>query len=147
MSDQLPDRAWLSPLLGEIAEVAGERAALILGRDKACQRVRIPYILPGSHWLIDLVGDEAAQAIVVRFGGSRLDIPPALVGQKRRRRRVITEMTNNGMSTSQIARALGVARSTVAEHRRRLPKAASPQGDLFPDEEAVAPNSAPNNKA
>ena len=36
------DRAFFSPLLNRIADVAGERAALILGREKACQTVYFP---------------------------------------------------------------------------------------------------------
>lgn len=135
MSDQLPERAWFSPLLNEIADVAGERAALLIGRDKACQRVYIPKTLAPDHWLIGLVGDEAALKIAARFGPAHLDIPPALGGQMRRRRRAITEMTRNGMSINQITRALGVARSTVTDQRRKLGRKDDRQPDLFGSED------------
>ena len=140
MSEQIPDRAWFSPLLNEIADVAGVRAALLIGRDKACQRVYIPTPpLAAGHWLIQLVGDEAAALICRRWGGNRLDIPPALGGQMRRRRRAITEMTKNGMSINDISRALGVARSTVTDQRRKIEKPRV--DDLLREEDG--PNSDP----
>jgi DNA-binding NarL/FixJ family response regulator len=135
MSDHLPDRSWLSPLLNEIAEVAGERAAIILAREKACQRIYIPKTLPGDHWLIKLVGDEAAYKIAKRFAG-HLDIAPALGGQKRRRRMAIAEMTENGWSIRKISKSIGISRSTVTDTRRKIAKPAkSPkQRDLFDKE-------------
>ncbi|PZO81622.1 MAG: hypothetical protein DI629_03535 [Mesorhizobium amorphae] len=114
------DQAWLSPLLNRIAEVAGIRAALLLGREKGCQTVYIPRRFPARHWLPQLVGMDAAQALASEFGGSKIDIPPALVGEKRRRWRAIAEMTGNGLSINRITKSLGVARSTVKNHRRRM---------------------------
>ncbi len=115
-----PDRAWLSPLLNRIAAVAGERAALILGAEKACERIYIPERLEPDHWLIALVGAEPAAAIAAEFGGQKLDIPPALAGQKRQRQRAIAKMTERGRSINAIAKTLGIARSTVKDHRKRL---------------------------
>lgn len=134
MTEQVPDRAWFSPLLNEIADLAGVRAALLIGREKACQRVYIPKppIAP-DHWLIALVGDEAAIRIGNRWGGHNLDIPPALGGQMRRRRRAITEMTKNGMSINRIARSLGVCRATVTNQRRTMDRPVA-DGDLFPED-------------
>ena len=120
MSEQLPERAWFSPLLNQIAEIAGDRAALLIGREKACQRVYIPKTITAGHWLIDLVGDEAAHKLAAALGPNHLDIPPALGGQMRRRRRAITEMTSNGWSINRISKALGIARSTVTDQRRKI---------------------------
>lgn len=114
------DRPWLSPMLNRIADVAGERAALILGRDRACQTVFIPKRFRADHWLPGLIGDEAARKMIARFGGNEIDIPPALAGQMRRRRIAIAEMTRNGYSINRTTRMLGVSRSTVKNHRRRL---------------------------
>ncbi|MCQ4630919.1 hypothetical protein GB927_012775 [Shinella sp. CPCC 100929] len=134
MSEQLPERAWFSPLLNEIADVAGDRAALLLGREKACCRIFIPKNLKPGHWLVELVGDEAAGKLVKRYADSYLDIPPALGGQMRRRRRAITDMTMQGWSIARITRALGVARSTVTDQRRKIGRPA-PQDDLFSNSE------------
>ncbi len=114
------DRAWLSPLLNRIADTAGLRAALILGNEKGCQTIYIPRRFGPRHWLPRLVGMEAALKLAGDFGGSKMDIPPALVGEKRRRQRAIAEMTKNGLSLNRTAASLGIARSTVNDHRRRL---------------------------
>jgi len=135
LNEQVPDRAWFSPLLNQIADVAGVRAALLIGRDKSCQRIYIPKPpVAHDHWLVQLVGDEAANKIAKRWGGHGLDIPPALGGQMRRRRRAIAEMTTNGMSINRISRALGVARSTVTDQRRKMDRPPA-TGDLFPSDE------------
>ncbi len=123
-----PDQAWLSPLLNRIAAVAGIRAALILGREKGCQTIYVPRRIPAGHWLERLVGTEAAESLAAEFGGSKIDIPPALTGEKRRRWRAIAEMNRNGYSVNRITKALGVARSTVKDHRRRLRDTGNDEG-------------------
>ena len=131
MTDQLPERAWFSPLLNEIADVAGDRAALLIGREKACQRIRIPKSVRPGHWLPELVGEEAAAKIVKRYGDSHLDIPPALSGQMRRRRRDITEITLQVWPISRITKTLGIARSTVTDQRRKIARPSNQPPDLF----------------
>lgn len=114
------DRAWFSPILNRIAAVAGVRAALMLGQEKGCKKIYIPKAAASGHWLPALVGTDAADAIMKEFGGSWIEIPPALVGQTRRRRLAIAEMNAKGYSLNKISSAAGVARSTVKRHRRRL---------------------------
>lgn len=120
----------MTPLLNRIADVAGERAALILGRERACEKVYIPDTVTPDHWLAGLVGLEAAVAIAASFGGQKLEIPPAIGGDKRRRAATIAEMIDKGYSTNQIARTLGVAHTTVKRHRRYQPRD-DDQGSLF----------------
>jgi hypothetical protein len=117
---QDPDRAWFSPLLNRIADVAGVRAAMLLGREKACQMVYIPRQPGPKSWLVKLIGAESAAKLASEFGGSQVLIPPALVGEKRRRGAAIAELTDKGYSINETARATGVARSTIIEHRARL---------------------------
>jgi len=133
MDDTAETRLWFTPLLNDIAAVAGVRAALMIGRDKACQRVYIPGDLKPGHWLPLLVGDEAALRIVKEFGGRFLDIPPALGGQMMRRRRAIIQMSSQGYSINHIARTLGIARSTVTDTRRIAGIKGGAQPDLFGD--------------
>ncbi|TWC85637.1 regulatory LuxR family protein [Rhizobium sp. SJZ105] len=127
MSD-LPDRAYMTPLLNRIADVAGERAALILGREKACERIYIPNVVTADHWLSVLVGIEPAQAICDAFGGDKLEIPPAMAGDKRRRAATIAQMIEKGYSNNAIARALGITHKTVQRHRGKTDDG---QGSLF----------------
>ncbi|MBZ9678917.1 helix-turn-helix domain-containing protein [Mesorhizobium sp. ES1-1] len=131
MSDQDPDRAWFSPLLNKIAEVAGDRAALILGREKACETIYIPRHVGPTHWLSRLIGHDAASALAGEFGPTKMEIPPALSGQQRKRRAAIAQMTDKGYSINKITRALGVSRSTVLVHRRRMRRDDDDQGSLF----------------
>ncbi|MEH3091996.1 MAG: helix-turn-helix domain-containing protein [Agrobacterium cavarae] len=126
----LPDRAYMTPLLNRIADVAGESAAMILGREKAGQQIYIPKTLPADHWLIGLVGVEPATAIAKAFGTQRIDVPPALGGDKRRRAVAIAELLDKGYSINQIVRLTGFSRSTVKEHIRRRPRD-DRQGSLF----------------
>lgn len=135
MSENLDaDRAWLSPLLNRIAAAAGVRAALLLGSEKACQSVYIPRLFGHKHWLPQLIGMDAARKLASEFGGSKLVIPPVLMGEKRRRQRAIAEMTRAGYSINTTAASLGVAQSTVSDHRRRLqvdPTEEKDQGKLI----------------
>jgi hypothetical protein len=116
---QDPDRAWFSPQLNRIAEVAGDRAALVLGREKACQLIYIPRKPRAGGWLAKLIGMDAATKLAADFGGSQILIPPALIGEKRKRGAAIAQLTDKGYSINQTAQATGVARSTVIEHRAR----------------------------
>ncbi|MBX8802516.1 response regulator transcription factor [Ochrobactrum sp. MR28] len=120
MTDTLSERPWFSPVLNKIADVAGDRAALLLGREKACQIIYIPKSYNPDHWLTKLIGEEPARKLVHRYGGNEIEIPPALAGQMRRRRLAIAELTEKGYSINKTTRMLGVARSTVKNHRRRM---------------------------
>lgn len=139
MVDRSADRAWLTPLLNRIAEAGGERAALILGREKAGQEIYIPARISESHWLAELVGLEAARAIAEVYGGQNIVLPPALGGAKRRRAALLAEMIRRGYSVNQITRETGLARSTVYEHRSKAGDdtqtgngdGSDPQGRLF----------------
>ncbi|OCJ63996.1 hypothetical protein A6U96_09335 [Agrobacterium tumefaciens] len=130
MSD-LPDRAYMTPLLNRIADVAGERAALILGREKAGEQIYVPERMTAEHWLADLVGYESAVAIAEAWGSQHIVVPAALGGQKRRRAATIAEMIFKGYSNNEIVRATGVSFSTVTKHRAKLSYRDDTQGELF----------------
>lgn len=138
MSDTpTPDRAWMTPLLNRIANAAGERAALILGREKAGQEFYIPKAVEPDHWLAQLVGLREARAIAAIFGDRNMVLPPGLGGAKRKRASILAEMIDKGYTVNQITAATGVARSTVYDHRRgkdhprRKPAKDDPQGTLL----------------
>lgn len=122
----------MTPLLNRIADVAGERAALILGREKACEKIYIPATVTEDHWLPKLIGLEPALALCKSYGGEKIEIPPAMAGDKRRRAQLIAEMIDKGYSTNAIARQLGVTHKTVQLHRRKVDDG---QGNLFAEQE------------
>lgn len=116
------DRVWLTPLLNRIADVAGEEAAIALGRARPGERVYIPEQVAADHWLVQAVGLEAAEKIAEAFGSQKLVIPQAIAGGRRQRADAIAEMISRGYSTNAIIRSLGVSKTTVEEHRRRRPR-------------------------
>lgn len=124
-----PDRAWFTPLLNRIADVAGERAALILGREKAGQQVYIPERITADHWLAELVGRDAAQAIAEKWGSQHIVIPAALGGDRYRRTAAIASLIEKGYSNNDIVRLTGVSLRTVTYHRSRSTD--DRQGELF----------------
>ncbi len=126
----LTDRAYMTPLLNRIADAVGEPAAVILGREKAGERISIPNTMLPGHWLAQLIGIEAAKAMSEKFGSQKLDIPPALGGDKRRRAVTIAQMIDKGYSINTIVRMTGVSRSTVKEHLKKRPRDDG-QGSLF----------------
>lgn len=119
--DNQNDRVWLTPLLNRIANVAGENAAIALGRARAGERIYIPERMTADHWLAELVGLEAASKISAAFGSQKMEIPQSVAGDKRRRAAAIADLIDRGYSTNAIARTLGISQNTVAEHRRKRP--------------------------
>lgn len=129
-SDNNDDRRWMTPLLNRIADVAGLDAALALGRARPGERVYIPERVDADHWLVKIVGLEAAEKIATAFGSTKIEIPQAVAGDKRRRAAAIADLIARGYSTNEIVRRLGISRNTVAEHRRKRP-VEDPQLNLF----------------
>lgn len=126
----LPDRAYMTPLLNRIADVAGERAAIIIGREKAGQQIYIPETATPDHWLSELVGLDAAHALACKWGSKHIVIPPALAGEKIRRARTIADLLDKGYSINEIVRRTGVSFNTVRNHaKKRRPN--DRQGELF----------------
>jgi DNA-binding NarL/FixJ family response regulator len=130
--EPLPDRAWFTPLLNRIADAAGDRAALILGREQAGRQIYVPGTMTPDHWLAELLGLEAASALTDRFGSQYILIPPALAGDKRKRASLIAQLADKGYSISKIVQMTGLSRSTVADHmQRHRASVEDPQGKLF----------------
>jgi hypothetical protein len=129
-------RPYLPSTLMEIAEIAGLDAALKVGTIYSSKRLYVPRRIGARHELAELVGLDAARKMVARYGGDTLVIPPALAGQARTRREAIHRMTGEASQT-EIAHALGIARSTVqrqqakARGKAQARRGGKGQGDLF----------------
>jgi hypothetical protein len=69
----------LPGILAEIADIAGEDAALAVAAARGGTQVYIPPSPDRDHWLSRLVGQQAARAIADRLtcgvGGMRVDLP------------------------------------------------------------------------
>lgn len=126
------DRAYMTPLLNRIADVAGVRAAMTLGRERAGQQIYIPEKAAPDHWLSELVGLDAAQAIAAKWGSKHMVIPAALAGEKIRRAATIAELLDKDYSINDIVRKTGVSFNTVRNHAKKKKKRLDDrQGELF----------------
>ena len=127
---ELPDRAYMTPLLNRIADVAGVSAAVALGRERAGQQIYIPEKATPDHWLSELVGLDAAQAIVSKWGSKHIVIPAALAGAKIRRASAIAALLDKDYSINEIVRITGVSFTTVRNHKKKR-RPDDRQGELF----------------
>ena len=115
---------YLPGVLAEIAEIAGLPAALAIAEKFGGSRLTIPKAVPADHQLSRLVGHEAAQKICAHFragsrGGDRFDIPLGPKGFYMRARATALALLAEGVPTYEIARRIGVDRSTVRRLKAR----------------------------
>jgi hypothetical protein len=128
----------LPGILGEIAEIAGEAAAMRVAQEKGGTRAYIPAPdnLPPTHWLVQAAGAEGARAIAARFGGGPVPVPLGPTGSRGRTWTTIRRALDEGASAAEAARLAGVDEKTVRRHRTRKTAGLgrvrdSRQGDLF----------------
>lgn len=131
---------YLPGILGEIAAVAGEDAAIAIADRRGGTRVLIPRRAPDGHWLVEAVGRQKADAIGRHFSVEDADgkpigtfevyLPLGPHGALRRARRRLADELRAGTSGREAARRAGLTERTAWRIKRRL--GADPdQGDLF----------------
>ena len=110
----------LPGVLREIAEVAGEDAALAIASARGGTQIYIPPIPDADHWLSRLIGIENARAVADRLtcgvGSMRVDLPLGPVGHAAKMRARVDAMIREGRSERDIAIA---TRYTIRAIRRR----------------------------
>ncbi len=91
-------------------------------------RVSLPGRMTADHWLVSLVGFEAAKAIVeeMNFGGcgGLVELPIAENSSAEKNRREVYRRLRLGQSIDRIAREVGIHRRTVFRHRAALKRLA-----------------------
>jgi DNA-binding NarL/FixJ family response regulator len=132
----------LPGVLAEIAEVAGEAAAVQICARAGGTRVYIPATCSDDHWLVECVGREKADRICAHLAGGersgqRYEIPLAERGAYRALRmavaRQVHELDAAAKSSRDIAREAGISQRTVHRHRaaHRGDNKDKRQGSLF----------------
>lgn len=125
-----PLRTGLPGILAEIAEIAGEDAALAVAAARGGTQIYIPPAPDRDHWLSRLVGQQAAKAIAERLtcgvGGMRIDLPLGPKGHAARVRAKVDRMIDERRSERDIALATGYSIRGV---RRRKAMKADPRDD------------------
>ena len=130
----------LPGLLGEIEAVAGREAALQVAKAVGGTRASFPFEISKNHWLAQLVGLDAAEAICRHFrtigaGGERYGARHVFVPRgpyryhAQGRERIVQELIL-GASPRAAARAAGMSERTAfrikAEMRKKKKKGKRP---------------------
>jgi hypothetical protein len=126
-------------ILDEIAEVIGEEAMRAFWRYSSGNRVYFPGRVRLNHWLVQVVGLEAAGKLCAHFsvgttftrsgkvfhyrGGIDIDMPVFREEATEQERRVAAGI---GLSVNEAARSLGVTYRTIYRRRAALRKTLSP---------------------
>lgn len=118
----------LPPLLAEIAEVAGEEAALALAQACGGTRVYIPAAPAPDHWISKLIGHEAALSVCDRLTAGlgiqrRVDMPLGPTGNNATFRSMqahADRMIVAGRSERDIARNTGYTTRQVRRRRAKI---------------------------
>jgi hypothetical protein len=126
----------LPGILQEIADAAGDAAALVIASRAGGTRVYIPAKVTDAHWLVECVGREAAEKLCNHFmvdgRGQRIEIPLHVGGSYRQLQRAIAKRIHemdagDEASSSKIARVAGVTQRTVHRHRARHTGSKAPE--------------------
>jgi hypothetical protein len=119
MTEALPN------VLQEIAGLVGVAGAIAIAERRGGTRVYFPTTTGGSdtHWLVECVGQEGADRLCSHFAvdgrGQRVEIPLCSGGTFRRLARAIHQLDQDGASSAEIVRQVGVTQRTVHRHRAR----------------------------
>jgi hypothetical protein len=110
----------LPGVLAQIADVAGEPAALAIAQAVGGTQVYIPPAPGPDHWLTLLIGADGARAVADKLtcgvGGLRVDLPVGPAGNTVALRARLDVLIGEGRSERDIALA---TRYTIRHIRRR----------------------------
>lgn len=107
-------------MLRQVAEIAGERAALALAAEWGGREIYIPQTLPSDHRLVRLLGHAAATAIIRELGYGKLLVPLGPLPPSNRNPTAIRRLIADGRSLADIATATGCHIRTVTKHRAKM---------------------------
>jgi len=114
----------LPGVLAEIADIAGEDAALAVAAARGGTQIYIPPAPDRDHWLSRLVGLQAAKAIADRLtcgvGGMRVELPLGPKGHAARVRAKVDRMIQDNRSERDIALATGYTIRGVRKRKAKL---------------------------
>ena len=128
----------LPGILGEIAAVAGEDAALAIAAARGGTEVYFPAVPKNDHWLCRLIGRDQAKAICEQLTagvgvGRRADVPLGMGGTLARAQRQRDEMLRLNRSERDISLATGYTIRSIRSRRKamNLPTTGPEQLKLF----------------
>ncbi|WP_454887849.1 hypothetical protein [Sphingomonas oryzagri] len=110
----------LPRVLAEIAEIAGEDAALAVARERGGTQVYLPPEPKPDHWLSELLGHDVAGKIAAQLTGGfpmRVEIPLGPTSHAARTRAIVDRMISEGRSETEIAKASGYNARSIRRRR------------------------------
>lgn len=114
----------LPGILAEIAEVAGEDAALAIAKARGGTQIYIPPTPANDHWLCRLIGREEARAVCDHLtcgvGPRRVDLPVGPMGAAAKIRAKVDRMIADDRSERDIALATGYTIRAIRKRRAKL---------------------------
>lgn len=121
---------YLPGIMREIVDVAGAAAAWEIARTCGGRPVTFPAHVDNNHWLVELVGLDAAQKLCDHFsvGGKRVRIEIPLARDAERRLRLIKAL-EGGMAATDAAAVSGMHVRTAYRTRKKMKE--DDQGELF----------------
>lgn len=127
--------AHLPGVLAQIAAVAGEEAALALAAARGGTQIYLPPVPAEDHWLIGVVGLDAARAICDHLtcgvGPARIDLPLGPMGAAARARAEVDRLIGANKSEREIALATGYTSRAIRRRRKQIGWRDERQIDLF----------------
>ena len=119
MANDLPD------ILQEIADIAGEDAALAIASARGGTQVYIPPVPDIDHWLCRLIGVNNARKVADKLTegvgiGRRVDLPLGPASSAARLRAKVDAMILEGRSERDIALATRYSIRAVRRRRKRM---------------------------
>ena len=114
----------LPGILAEIAEVAGERAALLIAAARGGTRIYLPPVPEFDHWLCRLIGREEARRVCEQLtagvGPRRVDLPAGPRGAQAQLQAKVDALIAEGRSERDIALDTGYTERGVRMRRVRM---------------------------
>lgn len=114
----------LPGILADIAEVAGEDAALAIAAVRGGTNVYIPPTPANDHWLCRLIGRDAAHAVCDKLtcgvGPLRVDMPLGPSGAAAKLRAKVDRMLREDRSERDIAMATGYTARAIRRRRAQI---------------------------
>jgi hypothetical protein len=118
----------LPGILAEIAEVAGDDAALAVARVRGGTQIYIPPKPANDHWLCELIGLDQAYAVCEKLtagvGSRRADVPLAIYSayraESKNRYRVMDQMIRDQKSEREITLETGYSSRAIRRRRAKL---------------------------
>lgn len=114
----------LTGVLAQIAQIAGEDAALAIARERGGTQVYFPPAPRPDHWLCRLIGQQRALAVCEELTcgvlGRRVDLPIGPAGHMAKASAQVDRMIAENCSERDIARATGYTIRAVRWRRARL---------------------------